>query len=128
MQQLTARSVLDSIKLHLNINTDKELAKEMSMEYGALTSALSRGTIQYHIIIPFLIEKEVDLNILSPSWIPTKRNGEEGCPVVVQMLEKKYFQYKNYVGTKVMNKLDEDIKALIGKYDDICNVIRKQID
>lgn len=59
---MNARKVLDSVKSRLNIPTDKELAAAMGVQYGALTSALSRGSIQYEAVINLLLKENVNLN------------------------------------------------------------------
>lgn len=59
---MTARKFLDLVKMKVDIRTDKELAEEMGVKYTSVTSALARDSIQYELIIKFLLRKGVDLN------------------------------------------------------------------
>lgn len=68
---MNTRILLDMIKERAGIRTDKQLAEEMGIKYGALTNWIARNSFQYEPIIIFLLKKGIDLNkIFHPVLLP----------------------------------------------------------
>lgn len=121
---MSARNIINRIKKELNIEHDKELAELSGIKIGTLTQAIARNSFQYEIWIPFLIEKGIDLNILNLDNLTIKTEQ----PNMLKNLETKYLFYKEYVGLRVVEKLDDDIQALIEKYDGLVVVLENLME
>lgn len=68
---MSTRLLLDIIKEKTGIKTDKQLAEEIGVKYGALTNWIARDSFQYEPIIIFLLKKKVDLNsVFTPLLMP----------------------------------------------------------
>lgn len=111
------RKTLDRLKILFQTDTDKELAEELGITYGALTNWTARDSIPYAQLVDVLCEKGVDLNILNLNLLHYSNEPSLIINPTLVDLQHKHSHYRAVAGTKVVERLDEEIKALIKKYD-----------
>lgn len=129
MDKPTAREVLNAIKATLKLKTDIELARVIEIEYGAMTNWIARDSIQYTTLIPFLSKHNIDLNILAdPSKQIIKVDIRKEPSALFFELETKYYSYKEYLGSRAIDKLNEDIYVLLNKYDNILKNLQEAVN
>lgn len=116
----SSHKILNTMKELSGIKADKELAEAMGVKYDTLTKWIARSSIQYEPVIRFAVSRGIDLNQLFTDTINLgKLTIKTEQPNMLKKLETKYLFYKEHVGLRVVNKLDDDIQTLIEKYDDL---------
>lgn len=148
---MNARKVLDSVKTKLNIQTDKELAAAMGVQYGALTSALSRGSIQYEAVINLLLKENVNLNEIFDENGTTVQNNfssfgismfgqgivnqgmksdfqnQDDLEIINKIVEKISF-YREYGGNKLVKNFEADIADIMKIYDERAEKFKEMLE
>lgn len=115
---ISARELIDRVKKELGIEHDKDLAEIAKIKIGTLSKAIGRNSFQYEILIPYLVSKGIDLNVIfSDGFHPDTKQNE-----ILKILETKYLRYQEY-GKMVTGNVDKDIQTLIEKYDGLIVVI-----
>lgn len=142
---MSTRLLLDIIKEKTGIKTDKQLAEELEIKYGALTNWIARDSFQYEPIIIFLLKKNVDLNsvfkpVLMPDLAevliayrnndlskvgyilprPPKSNAEEGVEIDAAQtageIEEAYIYIAKHGGLILSQKLKDALTGIIAMY------------
>lgn len=116
---IPTRELINKVKKELNIEHDKELAELAGVKVGTLTQSIARNSFQYELLIPYLVSKGIDLNVIfSDGFHPDTKQNE-----ILKTLETKYLGYQEY-GKMVTENVDKDIQTLIEKYDGLIVVIK----
>lgn len=154
-KKMNTRLLLDTIKEKTGIKTDKQLAEEIGVKYGALTNWIARNSFQYEPIIIFLLKKDVDLNsvfkpVLMPdlakvliafrnndhtnavgSVIPRlpKSNLEEGLEFdAIQTageIEEAYIYVAKYGNLTMLQKFKDTLTGIVAMYREQADEIKK---
>lgn len=91
METKPYREVLNSIKELLDIKTDVQLAEAMGIEYGAMTSALSRNSIQFEPVIKFINQNNLSSDFIFAGIVQDKFKFEKFKPArdIIDTIKKE---------------------------------------
>ncbi len=62
--ELDLRAILDKIKKNENLNSDKELAQILNIDYNTLRGRIQRNSIPFEILFQYISKNQLDLNEL----------------------------------------------------------------
>ncbi|MDD3596169.1 helix-turn-helix domain-containing protein [Sulfuricurvum sp.] len=151
---MSTRLLLDIIKEKTGIRTDKQLAEEIGVKYGALTNWIARDSFQYEPIIIFLLKKNVDLNsVFQPLLLPDlgevirayknndiskvgyflprqpKSNAEEAFELDAAQtageIEEAYLYVAKYGNLTMLQKFKDVITGIVAMYKEQADEIKE---
>lgn len=129
------RYFLNKIKDKTGIKTDKELADALEIKYGTLAKWLARNSIQYELVIDFVVKNGIDLNALfadsikenaelyaSGSSVPRLSKSaidsviEKEALAFAEQFKETYKFIAEYGSMPLLKKFEEEISALSAAY------------
>lgn len=150
---MDVRALLDSLKEKTGIKTDKDLAKELNVQYGTLSKWLARNSLQYEPVILFLLWKRIDLNEIFGSLIhemnaETQKGNLDPYDVMQAMshprsdlenqidqdankiannLKEKYRYIAENGSMSLLKKFEEDLNNVICMYEEKTDKIKELV-
>lgn len=121
---VNTRQILNTLKTKRGINTDKELAEDMGIKYGALTNWIARDSIQYEPIINYAMVHNIDLNeLFSGKQSIFNIESTDMDAHVVKLVSEKFVYYSENGGRLLTAPFAADVKEIIAKYDQQADTI-----
>lgn len=126
-----SREIADRLKIKFNCKSDRTLAERMQIKYGTFANWMARDSMQFDILIQFLIKENVDLNEIfntdSNITINTTSKGESEFQQLSDELKQKCEEYRDFGGKKMIESFKADLEEMIKRYDKILTGIQTQI-
>lgn len=122
------RRILNTLKIKMGLTTDKALAEEMGVTYGALTNWISRDAIQYEPVIEFALKNSIDLNELFGGKTNTfDISSPEMDGHILKLIHDKFMYYAENGGRLLTLPFSDSIKEIIDDYDQKVEKIREAL-
>lgn len=120
---MNSRNIVDAIKKETGIGTDRALAVEMEVKYPTFANWITRDSLQFDIILPFLIVRGVDLNrvfnTLTNTSIAAANEEESEFQQLSDKVKQKCEDYRDFGGKKMIESFKTDVEEMIERYDKI---------
>lgn len=115
---ISTRQILNTLKTKKSFVTDKELAKDMGVTYGALTNWIARDSIQYEPVINYAIANNIDLNeLFSDKQSVFNIRSTEMDEHVIKIVAEKFLYFAAEGGRLLTAPFAADLKELIVDYE-----------
>lgn len=128
---MNSRNIVDAMKKETGNGTDRSLAEKMGVKYPTFANWITRDSLQFDIILPFLIEQGVDLNRVFSTAVmdPSAAINEEVSEFqqLSDEVKQKCEEYRDFGGKKMIESFKADLEEMIKRYDKILTGIQAQI-
>lgn len=115
---INTRQILNILKTKKGFVTDKELAGDMGVTYGALTNWVARDSIQYEPIINYAMANNIDLNeLFSGKQSMFNIESTDMDAHVVKLVSDKFIYFSENGGRLLTAPFAAEVKEIIAKYD-----------
>lgn len=115
---INTRQILNTLKTKKGFVTDKELAGDMGVTYGALTNWVARDSIQYEPIINYAMANNIDLNeLFSGKQSMFNIESTDMDAHVVKLVSDKFIYFSENGGRLLTAPFAAEVKEIIAKYD-----------
>ena len=111
------RQVLNILKTKKGFVTDKDLAMDMGVTYGALTNWIARDSLQYEPVINYAIANNIDLNELFAREANFDITNIDLDAHIIKVVKDKFFYYGENGGRLLTVPFAADVQELINTYD-----------
>lgn len=115
---INTRQILNILKTKKGFVTDKELASDMGVTYGALTNWVARDSIQYEPIINYAMANNIDLNeLFSGKQNLFNIESTDMDAHVIKLVSDKFIYFSENGGRLLTAPFAAEVKEIIAKYD-----------
>lgn len=115
---ISTRAILNTLKTKKGFVTDKELAEDMGVTYGALTNWISRDSLQYEPVIDYAMKNNIDLNeLFSGKKDNIDITSTDMDAHIIKLVRDKFFFYADNGGRLLTAPFAASIKEVLDDYD-----------
>ncbi len=144
---MDVRYLLNQIKEHIGIKTDKELAEAMGVKYGTLTKWIARNSVPQEPTVSFVVKHGIDLtklfadakgqsanNHVVGSVIPRMNKSvidtvvENEANAFAEQLKETYRFIAQYGNMALLRKFEEELSVLSASYIEKCEKFKDMLD
>lgn len=113
------RQILNTLKTKMGFATDKQLAEDMGVTYGALTNWVSRDSIQYEPVINYALAKNIDLNeLFGGKYSEYDVTSVDMDSHIIKVVHDKFAYFAENGGRLLTAPFAAEVHEIIEKYDE----------